>query len=202
MAGRLGEVMAWEVTLLSDTIASGIFLNDGFGEVGESAGSPLGLIGIRAAAEFAGEVIRMASLHPPAFALRGSIAWGDFIMRPECMVGPAVDEAADCAEQAEAAVVWCAPSALHVLEGMPTRAVHPLFVRWPVPLKGGRAYETFAVSPLTRNHDKATRDAFWSALEPSFDRSRLDVEIKRQRTAEFVRHALQTTDTEAAASKT
>jgi hypothetical protein len=198
-----GLLSAWEVTLLSDTIAAGIFLNEAQVEetakhAGENALLALGSVSLSAAAEFASEVLRIAATQPP-LALRGAIAWGNFIMRPRCMVGPAVDEAAECAQKAEAAVVWCTPSALQVLERVQAPlGRHPL-IRWRVPFKGGQVYDTFVVSPFDRQADTATRAGFWSALEPSFDRRRLGVEVKRQRTAEFVQHASQTLDSENAA---
>jgi hypothetical protein len=189
----LRGTLRFEVSMLSDTIAGGISLEEA---AVEAAAQPFGSkaalgglegLSVKVAGDFASEVVRAAADGPIPLALRGAIAFGQFMMQAQSMLGPAVDEAAECEKLAEAAIVYCAPSALQVLEELRAPLRPGPFVHWGVPLRGGRAYETFAVAPWDRDADVTS--TVWTAIKDTFDRRRMDVELKRQRTQQFLRHA-------------
>jgi hypothetical protein len=136
---------------------------------------------INAASIYAASVIGRMACSPAPLAMRGAITWGRFAVSASFVVGPAVDEAAECAGQAEAALVWLAPSAAaHWSE----RAASPL-LRWPVPLKAGTRFSSFAVSPFHGLVAKEEPNIDQMILR-TFDGGRLDVQVKRQQTAAFL----------------
>jgi hypothetical protein len=190
-----GTLETFEAILISDTIAAGLVLNEAALEMaGRSIGPAQAAVGFGAlstiaAAEFVNEILRAAAESPVPLTLRGAISWGEFVLHERCMVGPAVDEAAECGNLAEAAIVYCAPSALQVTQkNLRAEFGHGALVPWVVPLKGGRSFNTLAVAPFDVESNAAL--TVWSAIEPTFDRGRLDVEAKRQRSAEFFGRAI------------
>ena len=62
---------------------------------------------------------------------------------------------------AEAAVVWLAPSAVEVLRASKLKLDELGLVRWPVPMKNGGCYEAAVVNPfhwLSKTEDANRRD--------------------------------------------
>ncbi|HVY32589.1 MAG TPA: hypothetical protein VHB79_38895 [Polyangiaceae bacterium] len=127
---------------------------------------------------------------------RGCIAAGPLLVFGDIFVGDAIDAAAEFAEQALAAVVWLAPSALKALSASRRRSILML-VEWEVPLRGGRI-ETLVVNPFwqsalltpTQENAEAEFAELTTKLLAPFDGvDALDVAQKRQNTASFLRHA-------------
>jgi hypothetical protein len=81
----------------------------------------------------------------PAFTYRGCIAFGEVLPSGPFIVGPAIDEAAQWYEQAQAAVVWLLPSATRWIEHGET-AAH--LMKWDVPLKAHGTVTTTVVNPM------------------------------------------------------
>jgi hypothetical protein len=161
--------------------------------------SPGGLVDT--AAELASAAIHTAMTLPRPFTYRGCISVGDVAMVDAFCVGPAINEAAELYEQAEAGVVWLAPSAL---EHASARVELPAAT---VPLKGGRTIDSLFVNPLLRTwkggetcdggssrtaEDKHADATFVrDSMLRTFDTRRLDVAIKKQNTRRLLDLALQ-----------
>lgn len=120
-------------------------------------------------------------------AYRGALAFGDAEIHETFMIGPAVDECAECMEQAEAAVVWFAPSALQVMEAdMPLRAPNLTF-RHPVPLKGGGIYDTYVLNVFFGPHSMTSTDSDIDLkIAETFTASPLSVAVKKQNTQGYL----------------
>jgi hypothetical protein len=190
-----GTLERFEAILVSDTIAAGLVLKESTFDravkhVGpEQAAISLGAMTVNAAAQFVDEVICAAAEGPVPLAIRGAIAWGEFVLHERCMIGPAVDEAAECGNAAEAAIVFCTPSALQATEkGLRAEFGRGSLVPWAVPMKGGGSFNTLAVAPFDVDVNSAL--AVWTAIEPTFKPRRLEIELKRQRSSEFFRRAI------------
>jgi hypothetical protein len=131
---------------------------------------------------------------PPAMAYRGVIAVGDFEIDPPFIVGPAIDEAAELMNLAEAAITWSAPSAREVIArtgGKDASALSGgLWVPWQVPLKGGGVYDAFAVQPFIGPPlAGASQAEVMDAMLRTFDNPRIDIQMKRQNTETFLKAA-------------
>jgi hypothetical protein len=95
-------------------------------------------------------LIAAAAKDPNPIAFRGCIAVGQLCMDGEFLIGPAVDEAAEWHEQADAAVVWLTPSALIAKEHHDMtdfRSLQGLTFEWDVPLKRARSFRTLVANP-------------------------------------------------------
>ena len=123
----------------------------------------------------------------PKFVYRGCVSYGEFAVRDHFVVGKAVTAAAELAEIAQGAFVWLDSVALAARAGWadPGAPYHNL-MRWKVPMKGGDVFDTFAVLPFGFFHDKPTREAMIRVIDATFAVERLDVQVKRQRTVEFL----------------
>jgi hypothetical protein len=135
----------------------------------------------------ASQVVAEAALSFPSLAYRGCVATGEFEMADRFILGPAIDEAASGMDLAQAAIVWLAPSAeapLRQLSMLNTSS----FLIYPVPLKGGDIYETFAISPFEKVENQESRKKITSSILKTFDSDNvsLDVAVKKQRTAQFL----------------
>lgn len=143
------------------------------------------------AARFASLVLRQGAATAPALAYRGCIAYGDFAIEKNFIVGPAVDSAAEHMDRAQGALVWLTPDAERFLKhfNLPikARAEHGL-IPYRVPLKGGDFYETHVVSPFEPRGTEEQRAKLTAAILATFQGS-LEVEIKRQNTLAFLEHA-------------
>jgi hypothetical protein len=138
----------------------------------------------------AADAVAAAAENDPTLVYRGSIAFGEFAIREQFLIGPAIDEAAEAEKLADGALIWFCPSATRAVERIsPTNALNKdlRVVRdYPVPLKGGGCYRTQVVNPLL---DRADPDALAQRILDFFRLDRLDVAVKQQNTANFLRCA-------------
>jgi len=187
------------VTLLSDTVVVSATV-DGASDDMIHAWSSLLLASYGASA-----VIALGGKYAPYLAYRGCVAYGDFEMDQSFIVGPAVDEAANGEAQAEAAVVWFAPSAEAVIQkaistvGAHAETATPWFP-WDIPMKGGGVYHTHAVTPFfsaeiqepDASHILSPLDAatLRDHILSTFDDLTLEVAIKKQHTLRFLDAAM------------
>ena len=134
----------------------------------------------------------LTSASDPPLAWRGAIAWGDFTIEEEFLIGPATDEAAEAEKSAEAALVWFCPSALkeldEQLEGPLTfgfrNDVVPIVRSWEVQLKYGQRFETAVVRPYgdTKALVAGAHRAFFERRGPQ----PVDVHVKFQNTRTYL----------------
>jgi len=147
LATNQGNVLEFVgASFLSDTIVIGVALKP---NIYKMRGDPAQVESYRAmmtglpiavCCAVASEVIAAAALSTPALAFRGCVATGRFEMTDRFILGPAVDEAASGMDLAQAGIVWLAPSAEAAYRQSQLAAIpeyDAVFVRYPVPLKGG-----------------------------------------------------------------
>src|SRR5713226_6024665 len=91
-----------------------------------------------------GEILRRAVSQTPRFIYRGCIASGEFDMKQNFLIGPAIDEAVESMDAAQGALVWTMPSTNLLLSSI--RSPIPGLVQFDVPLKGGDTFRTGVVS--------------------------------------------------------
>jgi hypothetical protein len=138
-------------------------------------------------------VTEAASASVP-LAYRGCVAAGSLTVVDDIFIGNAIDEAAEFAEQALAAVVWLAPSAVFARRGRPQSMV---LLEWDVPLRDRGPLRTLVVNPffsVPLDDDDSIfikkMEAVECALLKPFDASQsVDVALKRQYTEAFLREA-------------
>lgn len=140
-------------------------------------------------------LVASAAFGSAPLAYRGCIAAGSLAVADDIFVGEAIDEAAELSEQSMAAVVWLAPSAVAALVKRRSKMV---LVEWDVPLHGRGSLRTLVVNPffstvlLSQDDELISKrmDEVESTLLLPFESSRaLDVTLKRQHTAAFLRVA-------------
>jgi hypothetical protein len=136
---------------------------------------------------------RVGALAPPPIAYRGAIAYGDYDIEDNFIIGPAVDEAAESMGKAEAAMVWLTPSARRygaIFDFAGVQKIPLPMMMYPVPMKGGAAYETLVAVPFEKTDNASERGALIDAIAATFDHTpSLEVEIKKQNTVRFLRAA-------------
>jgi hypothetical protein len=140
-------------------------------------------------------LLDMAATDSPHLAYRGTIACGEFEFDDVFVLGPAIDEAAELASQADGAFVWLTPSALEV-QG-PLEEFNPyipyfesLAPKYAVPMKAGTSVNTRALNPLAEREPEA-REAILEALLGTFVGANKEIQRKRQNTETFLRTFLQ-----------
>jgi hypothetical protein len=191
---RPGTMKA-KMTFLSDTIVIEV-------SGGDPASSRPEYQEIAMASFFASSVNMLGVREPPPLAYRGVITYGEFEVEGPFVVGPAIDEAAELMNLAEAAITWLAPSAYSVIQQVVSRsdaesagADGVIWLPWDVPVKGGSIYSTFAVQPFPRGgwqYGGADGKIITPGLEDivaTFDNPRIDIQIKKQNTERFLRAA-------------
>jgi hypothetical protein len=152
------------------------------------------------AARWASQFARLALRVPPAWTYRGVVTYGEFAISEQgtYFVGPAVDEAADNYERANACLIWLAPSARktlaqadwsHFSQGALTLREHD------VPLKAHRGdaagpYRTYVASPFDSPDSEADAQRLSDEILGTFDLTRPDVREKHRNTETFLRRAL------------
>jgi hypothetical protein len=141
---------------------------------------------------FVSAILRECALQPPALAYRGCVTYGEFTVHENFLVGPAVDDAAQYLNSAQGAFVWLLPQAL---DRFKSSNIPPILIPCEygltpctVPLKGGSHYETLAISPFDLFGTEKDEQAIQTAILDTF-RGSLDVQIKLQNTADFLRDA-------------
>lgn len=193
-----------EVRFLSDTLFIGLhaeeigvqwFLEDP--EDDEDNTIDQRALAIRTVSTMLTNFMRAASRLERPWAYRGVLAYGEFGVKDNFIAGPAVDEAAELFERANAAQVWLAPSALKLYyDTLPKvfngGADDPLLLEHAVPFKDGTKYVTRVLNPVGRFiKRKEFVERILASFEP-VDSSpmRIDVAIKRDNTMEFLNKAL------------
>jgi hypothetical protein len=136
------------------------------------------------------ELLRTAAMTDPPLAYRGVLTFGEFTIDDRFILGPAVDEAARYEREAEGAFVWLDPVAKHIVEDDPHQNAAPWFPEGAelhltrVPMKQGRAFETFAVLPFKTG--SRSKKQVIDRIISTFDATSLDVVIKRDNTRRFL----------------
>jgi hypothetical protein len=171
---------------LSDTIMVGAWADD---PTGTAPGNPE-WAALTAVAHIAASLLSRAANAPdPRLVYRGCISVGEFDIRPPFVVGPAVDEAAELANSAEAALVWLAPSAKRVIDSAVSHEELDVLRSWQVPLKSGQRFSTYVVSPYSGVTEQSWVD-LRLAIRLALSSPQFDVQIKAQNTTEFLDHEL------------
>jgi hypothetical protein len=136
-----------------------------------------------------GVLANAANTPDPKLTYRGCIAYGEYDASANFVIGPAVDEAASLAVDAEAGLVWFAPSAKLVMDGIRLRRPDDLIRPWQVPLKGDRCFDTYVISPYAGVNEQS-----WGLLRQkilgTFSNNSIDVRLKAQYTDKFLKHEL------------
>jgi hypothetical protein len=143
-------------------------------------------LAVLALARITGKLLVRAAQTTPALAYRGCISVGRFEMAGNFIIGPAIDEAVEAMDSANAAVVWLTPSAartwtkqLDPNDGVLNAVVSP----YVVPLKG--ADRSFVANDCASIDDPQERLKHVERVLATFRSDRLDVQVKRQNTARF-----------------
>lgn len=192
LLARVREHIA--LAAFSDTVVIGAssellsVLSDEFGAPEEPI-EP-GRLAVLAASSMAQIVIRCMGKEPVPLAVRGCIARGAFAIERNFVLGPAVDEAAEAASLADAAIVWLLPSAAATLEAGDADK-DDLLVEHLVPLKGGATLLSPCVVPFIHDVGRVEdEETICRRLLRTFDSTRVDICVKRQHTQVFLRACL------------
>lgn len=184
------------VTLLSDTIVMAL----GVKKISELELPPntyfntqdkIDTAGVGGVAMMVSEVLREATTSPPVFAYRGVIAFGEYAIDDNFIMGQAVDEAAELMDRAQGAFVWYAPSAFEVATSFKTLMPEGLLpvVPYKVPLKDGHHFATYVVAPFHDDHNRASVEQTSAQILESFTGGSFDVRLKRDATSVFLEKA-------------
>lgn len=165
---------------LSDTIVAGL-------AYGDRADKWARQILVQLMARWVAVMNEAAITADPPFLFRGCIAFGEFMMDGNFILGAAVNEAAELHERAEAAMTWLTPTALRAVDGVAARDLVGWLVPTSVPLKGGAAFRTLAALPLdlgwTRSRDLAS---IRPRILDYFGSASIEIQLKRQHTQDFL----------------
>lgn len=173
------------VEFLSDTIVLGV-----------SCGSKVPL-SLNAASHIAAQLIAHAAVERPAFALRGSVSCGEFLIDGNFIIGPAVDDAAKHMDSAEGAFVWLTPTARREMTDKRAKDTSVLH-GYPVPMKGGGSYWTQTIMPFPIGSmlgGQPTLDEIVRGIVGTFTADELSIEIKRQNTEKYLESAKREAET-------
>lgn len=144
------------------------------------------------ACRFANAILRAAAATFPELAYRGCITYGEFALEKNFIVGPAVDEAAELMDRAQGAFVWLSPKARKILDDCKLSSQDMLqygLISYLIPIKGGDQYETPVVFPFDAQSQREVRDSLAARILSTFEGASLDVDVKKQRTEDFLRAA-------------
>ena len=134
-------------------------------------------------------------------AYRGCVAFGEFYVTDDLIVGPAIDEAAENMNTPDGAFVWLAPSAEIVIakrisdgrfDSPELHTRDPLarvLIQYSVPLKDGRSLTAWVVDPFAQIIEGRLLTTRTLA---GFSGTSCDVRVKRENTARFLDHAYET----------
>ena len=145
-----------------------------------------------------GSMCETAATATVPLAYRGCIAVGDLAVSDEYFVGPAIDEASQWHEQADAAITWVTPEASQRIGLLDEPTIY--FLEWPLPLKTGGPITVMAVNPLwteSISEPAFAHEPTGVALDGLVERllvplrtsTRIDVVRKLQNTQAFLRAA-------------
>jgi hypothetical protein len=146
-------------------------------------------------------LLNVAAADAPRLAYRGTVACGEFEFDDVFVLGPAIDEAAECASVADGAFVWLAPSANWALKLFGSlHSYMPFFDAlappYAVPMKGGGAVSTRALNPFAE-HEPDARESLLSHFMGMFSSTSDDVKRKQANTEAFLRKFLKAPTTRA-----
>jgi hypothetical protein len=181
-ANENGLRLETQVLFLSDTIVVATSSKNLRDEPSLDADSACVVITCR----LVSEIVAMAALTSPPLTYRGCVAFGDFELGEQFVVGPAVDAAADCMDLADGAFVWLLSRARQIVKDSMFKPLDFLG-SWEVPIKGRSSYESSVVLPFSRC-DLDRRLQIIRASEQSFDDERFDVQIKLENTLKVLQH--------------
>ena len=175
------------VRFLSDTVIIALETAD----AGGGTQSTRAVFSLLLSCVYAGGIMaKAAQLSPIGLAYRGCVAYGAFAIDGNFIVGPAVDEAARMMDLAQGAFVWLTPKACDLWESLSFEGVVPV-MKYDVPLKQGERFSTQVVLPFDVIDTAFRREALASSILGTFDRADgIDVKIKKQHTASFLRAAV------------
>ncbi|MDB4958643.1 MAG: hypothetical protein JWO36_6212 [Myxococcales bacterium] len=176
-------------TFLSDTIVIGARMKGATDDVHDRWAE------VALAALFTASIMSIgANVKAPPLAYRGVISFGEFEIDGPFIVGPAIDEAAELMNMAEAAIAWLTPTARVIvntaMKADPNMALGGMFLPWAVPLKGGGTYDTFVAHPFAAPPLSGTAEEMRDKILSSFNNSRIEIQIKKQNTQRFLDAAL------------
>lgn len=180
----LGDV---HVTFLSDTIVMAVEA----GTEPDDAYTPAGRA-LRTLTGQVNELLRQGAITDPPLAYRGCICIGDFLIEDRFILGPAVDRAAGYEREAEGAFVWLDPGARALVESDQAFQQNPgstklaALHRYPVPIKNGQVFDTFAVVPFTPQVAFTEWPEIAERILSTFKGSALDIVIKHDNTKRFL----------------
>ncbi len=153
---------------------------------------------IHFASDEVGELVRAALEEEPYLAFRGCLAVGELWLSPNEKVGetvvalgPAIDEAVQWHEEADAAVVWLTPTASSIAECRPKAAPQlwsSTWFEWEVPLRHGGKLTTMVVNTLLDEMATGYLDGecpYIATLRTTFNQSP-EVQVKWQNTREML----------------
>jgi hypothetical protein len=138
----------------------------------------------------------------PPLAYRGCVACGEFDIDDIFVLGPAIDEAAEMASQAEGAFVWLTPRTRDLFEALQIPGTGEFAPHLPsyhavfnslapfhnVPLKKGNHLLTRVINPLAAWRPEVRSD-LTSRLMQTFDSRDIVVQEKASNTREFLAQA-------------
>jgi len=129
---------------------------------------------------------------------RGCVGCGEYDRNDFAVLGPAVNETAELYEAADGAFVFLSPSARDTYNSRPgllAHAIFPYFVEYPIPLKVGKALDTFALNPLLFTGQAAVADVKARFLAAFGDPAQMStaVQAKFENTRTFLDHVERTT---------
>jgi hypothetical protein len=177
--GRVFKTLAIHAKFLSDTIVLGVSC-----DVPPTRNTNELLLEI--GSYLTSHALAFALQEPPALAFRGSIAVGEFLIDDNFILGPAVDDAAAHMDLAEGAFVWMAPSARTAKRKSRGGGDDRYFSAFRVPLKGGSSYHTHVIAPFAECETEAARRSVIRQLLATFVDGNMNIEIKKQHTAQFL----------------
>ena len=176
--------MQFDATFLSDTIVLGLALPSTV-----PARAALSLIYV---GDILTRILAWSARSSTPLAYRGAIAYGEYEIGSHFVMGRAIDEAASYHESAEGAIVWLLPDAKSLVgDWLHSQPRNTHLVRHPVPLKGGKSFQTYTVSPIVQARDQDDARALVGSILATFKGPNVDVAVKRQNTVEHLRSCYQ-----------
>lgn len=185
---KLAPGLSEEVRFLSDTIAIGV------GAPENGTAEDVGLAALVAVAARVSVLITkmLTDTQGPPLVYRGAVAYGEFVIDGNFLIGPAVDEAASVGRLAQGGFVYLCPSAVArvPIDTHIPPDIERVMMRYRVPLKGGDRFDTYVVPPVVRPSNLKTLIA---GIHAAFATGGIDVTIKEQNTLAMLKHVTQWT---------
>lgn len=132
----------------------------------------------------------------PPLVLRGCVAYGNYVVSENFIIGPAVDAAAEYMDSAEGAFIWYLPPVSEMLEeycdldnrdDLIKQVFASYFPVYEVPIKEKHFIRTRVISPLYMENSDRT-EAVINQYNLAMKADKMDVWLKRQYTTSFLNH--------------